>query len=221
MTTTMNSRDTDLRALVVEELEWTPNVNAARLGVSVDHGAVTLSGEVDTFPERSVAERAVLGVRGVTAVAEEIVVHNPRGFSSDSDIARDAQQALERAVDVPATVKVVVHDHTITLSGPVTWQYQREAAGRAVHYLRSIRGVHNTITITPKLSAEGVKSSIVGALVRSAQLEGQAITVTADGAGVATITGTVQSWSDRNRATSTAWQAPGITGVVNELHVRP
>jgi len=37
-------------------------------------------------------------------------------------------------VNIPASVKVSVHDHVVTLSGEVTWQYERDAACRAVSH---------------------------------------------------------------------------------------
>lgn len=52
------------------------SVNSTHIGVAVDHGAITLSGEVDTYPERLFAEEAALRVRGVPAVADEVTVRN-------------------------------------------------------------------------------------------------------------------------------------------------
>ena len=219
MTPTQQRTDAELKDAVADELGWTPSVNSTHIGVAVDHGAVTLSGEVDTYPERFLAERAALRVHGVTAVAEEVTVRNPRGAANDADIAREASEALERAVDVPPdSVKAVVHDHFITLSGSVTWYYQREAAERAVRYLKGVTGVHNTVKIKPAVSASGLKSAISAALVRNAQLEGKHITVTAD-AGVVTLEGTVHSGSERRQANTTAWSAPGVTNVMNHLRI--
>ena len=218
MTQTLQKIDADLKAAVAEELAWTPSVNSTHVGVAVDHGAVTLSGEVDTYPERHLAEKAALRVRGVVAVAEEITVRNTWGVANDSDVAREASEALERAVNVPDSVKAVVHEHFITLSGTVAWQYQRKAAERAVRYLRGVSGVQNTITIKPAVSTAGLKNAISAAFVRSAQLEGNNITVTAN-AGVVTLEGTVHSRSEQRQATTAAWSAPGVTSVMNRLRL--
>ena len=68
--------------------------------------------------------------------------------TNDTDIAQTAGRLLGWAVDVPSeTVKAEVHDHVITLSGHVTWDYQRDAAARAVMYIRGVTGVANTITL--------------------------------------------------------------------------
>lgn len=218
MTKTEQRTDAELKDAVANELAWTPSVNSTRIGVAVDHGAVTLSGEVDTYPERRFAEKAALRVRGVTAVAEEVTVRKTWGAANDADIAREASEALARAVDLPDSVKVVVRDHFITLSGPVTWHYQLEAAERAVRYLKGVTGVLNTVEIKPTVSAAGLKTAISAALVRNAQLEGKHITVTAD-AGVVTLEGTVHSWSESRQANAAAWSGPGVTRVMNHLRV--
>jgi osmotically-inducible protein OsmY len=165
------------------------------------------------------AEKAALRVRGVTAVAEEITVQNSWAERTDTDVAREATEALERAVEVPPdSVKAVVHDHHITLSGEVPWHFQREAAERAVRYTRGVFGVSNTIGIRPTVSAAGLKSAITAALVRNAQLEGKDITVMTD-AGHVTLQGTVNSWSERRQADTAAWSAPGVTAVLNHLQI--
>jgi len=220
MTQTEHRSDAQLKDAVVSELQWMPSVNSTHIGVAVDHGVVMLSGEVDSYPERHHAEEAALRIRGVSAVAEDLTVRNTWGTASDGDVAREASEALERAIDVPSdSVKAVVHDHFVTLSGPVAWQYQREAAHRAVRYLRGVAGVHNTITIEPTVSTVGLKSAISAALVRSARLEGKDITVAAD-SGVVTLEGTVHSPFERRQASFAAWSAPGVTGVTNRLVVK-
>lgn len=218
MTTTQRT-DAELKDAVSEELDWAPNVNAVRIGVSVDDGAVTLSGEVDSYPERRRAEKAALRVRGVTAVAEEITVRNLWGATSDSEIAREAGEALERDTDVPHdSVKAVVHDHSITLSGPVHWQFQRKAADRAVRNLKGVTGVKNTITIEPSIYPVNIQHAISKAFVRTARNDGEHVKVTAN-AGEVTLEGTVHSWSERQQATATAWSAPGVSNVVNRLRI--
>jgi len=88
----------------------------------------------------------VLRVRGVTAVAEEITVRTTWADANDTDIAREVAEALDRAVDVPpASVKAVVHNGAITLSGNASWHHQREAATRAVRYLKGVTAQTNRV----------------------------------------------------------------------------
>jgi osmotically-inducible protein OsmY len=221
MTNTLHRPDHELKAAIVEELRWIPNVNSDRIGVSVNHGAVTLSGEVESYPEKHLAAKTALHVRGVTAIAEELTVRTNWGTANDSDIARDAAQALERAIDVPDdAVKATVHDHVITLSGQVPWHYQRESARRAVKYIKGVKDVANAVVIKPTVSASGTKDAIRAAFERSAQFESSHTTVTASADGTVTLEGTVHSFADRHIAETAAWQAPGVTGVVNNLRIK-
>jgi osmotically-inducible protein OsmY len=222
MTQTLHRTDAQLKAAVSEELAFgTPGVDETHIGVAVNRGAVTLSGEVESWPEKQLAEHAALRVRGVTAVAEDITVRNSWPGANDTDIAREAGEALERCIAFPVgTVTATVHEHAVTLEGQVAWQYQREAAEHAVRYLRGVVRVFNTITIKPTASKTDVKTAINAALVRTAQSEGRHITVTVDAAGHVTLDGTVHSWSERRDAEGAAWSAPGVTDVTCNLRIQ-
>ncbi|WP_433790823.1 BON domain-containing protein [Actinoplanes sp. CA-252034] len=222
MTQTLHKTDEQLKTAVTDELKWsTPGVNETSIGVAVNHGAVTLSGEVESWPEKRLAEHAALRVRGVTAVAAEITVRNSWSGVNDTDIAREASEALERCIIVPAgKVTATVHEHTINLHGQVTWHYQREAAEHAVHHLKGVVKVYNAITLKPVASATDIKATISAALVRTAQSEGRDITVSVDLAGGhVTLEGLVQSWSERSEVERAAWSVPGVTNVTNALRI--
>lgn len=208
-----------LQSAVIDELNWLSSLDSAHIGVFVDGGAVTLTGTVGTYPETLLAAKAALSVRGVTAIAQELTVRGPFAQSTDSDIAREAGEALQRAVNVPDSVKVSVTDHTITLTGEVSWQYERDAACRAVNYIAGVRRVENAMKIRAGVLAAGIHADIVSALVRNAQLDGEHITVTTDTRGVITLSGTVGSLSERRRAEQVCWSAPGVTEVANNLSI--
>lgn len=214
--------DHALKAMIQDELSWAPNVNADRIGVSVNDDAVILSGQVDTYPEKESAVRAALRVRGVSALADEIVVdHGAWGPREDVDIARDAAAALERNVSIPAkAIKATVHDQVLTLTGTVSWQHQREAAHRAVASLPGVARVINHVALKPMVTASAAKtkSKITSAIMRNAQLDANHIMVAVHGSEVA-LTGTVSSWAERRQADHAAWAAPGVTSVVNRLTV--
>ena len=219
MTTTTRPSNEELRIAVLAELHWLPSVDSAHISVSVDGGCVTLSGTVPTYPETMVAAKAVLAVRGITAVAQELSVRGRWAAPTDSEIGRQAAEAVERAVNVPDTVKVSVHQHTITLTGEVTWQYQQEAACRAVNYINGVTAVVNRMEVRPGVAATGIADDITAALVRNAQFEGQHLVVTTDTRGVVTLTGTVRSATEKRQAETVCWRGPGVVGVLNQLQI--
>lgn len=220
MTQTIRKSNKDLQASVTDELAYNPSLDATHLVVLADDGAVTLSGDVDSLPERHAAKRAAMRVAGVKAVTDDMVVRGPSSsVTTDSDIAEAANQILNWTVDVPAdSVKAGVHGRTLTLSGAVTWQYQREAAARAVMYLKGVTGVTNDIALSATAPASGVKAEIDAAILRNAQLDSHQIKVDVDGADVK-LRGAVRSWAERRQAEYLAWSASGVTGVENHLAV--
>jgi osmotically-inducible protein OsmY len=220
MTKTLHRSDAELKNAVVEELSWLPSVDHNHIGVTADDGAITLTGQVDSYRQKVLAGRAALRVRGVRAVAQEITVHTKWTDLTDTDIAREASEALDRAANVPESVKASVHQHMITLSGIVTWHYQRKAAVGAVHDLKGVTGVIDEVTIRPGLHAVGVKAAIQAAFERNALFEGNYITVTTTPDGRVTLEGIVRSWSERDEAEQVVWSAPGITGITNELRIQ-
>ncbi|MDH4550428.1 BON domain-containing protein [Pseudomonas sp. BN607] len=66
--------DLDLRDLVLEELEVTPDINAASIGVTVQDGVVKLEGKVHLLREREVVERAAWSVPGVSKVEDYLLI---------------------------------------------------------------------------------------------------------------------------------------------------
>lgn len=218
---TLNRSDHEIQKAVQDELDWTPDVNAARIGVAVDKGSVTLSGEVDSYMERIAATRAALRVHGVSAIADELVVNPPvLGITTDTSIAKAIETALEWSVTVPDGVKARVHDHHVTLTGTVDWEYQRVAARRLAEGVKGVRDVTDLIALTPRASASETSRNIHAALVRNAGIDAGDIHVTTSGTTV-TLSGVVKSIAERRRAASAAWASPHVTSVVNDLMVVP
>ena len=221
MTRTVQQTDRELKTAIVDEFEWAPNIVADRIGVAVNDGAVTLSGEVNSYPDKTAAVKAALRVHGVTALADEIEVKSAWAIPLDEDLAREAGAALNASVVLDeGSVKATVHDHQVDLTGTVGWNHQREAAQSLVSNLAGVRAVHNRIAIAPTLtfSSSDAKLAIEAALQRHAQLDADRITVLSQGT-VIELTGTVRSWSEFGQAGLAAWAAPGVTHVNNHLTV--
>ena len=213
--------DRQIQAAVEAELEWTPDVDAAGIGVAVDDGVVSLSGEVDTYADRVAAKDATLRVRDVTAVVNGLTVHPNSVFSvSDNDIGKEVEHALRSAGNVPETVKAEINGHAVTLTGQVSWDFQRRAAKRAIRHLRGVRSVNNRISLTPRAPSVDTAVRIRSAILRNAQLNAKSIEVAAAGDTV-TLSGTVHSWAERRQADIAAWSSPHVTEVYNHIIVKP
>lgn len=209
--------DSQIQKDVTNELNWDSSVHNDSITVTANDGIVTLRGSVPHYFDKTTAENAAQRVGGVRAVADEIQVDISGTYvKSDEEIAVAAVSALKWDYSVPEGVKVTVDNAWITLTGELTWDYQRSAAKDAVKLLLGVKGVHNKITIKPEVQPTDVKSRIEAALKRSAETESRKITVTVDGSAV-TLSGNLATYSEITDARIAAWNAPGVLTVIDNL----
>lgn len=212
--------DKQLRQNVTDELAFEPSLDAASIGVAAEHGVITLSGHVTTYPQKMAAERAVWRVKGVKGLAQEIEVRVPgHKRRADDEIAQRAVNILAWNEEVPHdAVKVRVSDGWVTLSGEVSWNHQRKAAEAAVRELSGVVGVFNQIELATRVQSADIKQRITSALTRHARLEADRIGIAVDGTTV-TITGDVDSWDERVAVESAAWAVSGVRNVIDRLRI--
>jgi osmotically-inducible protein OsmY len=104
------------------------------------------------------------------------------------------------------------------LEGELPWNYQKEAAESAVNYLAGVKGVTNNITIKSDSQDAIDKEAVEAAIGRNWSVDDSDINVSVSGTTV-TLTGTVDSWYEKEEVGHIAWKTPGIWHVKNELEV--
>jgi osmotically-inducible protein OsmY len=212
--------DLGIQQDVMAELLWEPGLRVAEVGASVKNGVVILSGIVDTYYKKVLAEKAAKKVAGVKAVAEEIEVRVPGSKTfSDLDIAEAVLNALKwnSSVDEDA-IDVKVEKGVLTLDGEAEWNFQKESVQRAVENLLGITAIINNIRVKNKVSMDDLQEKIGEAFVRSATLDADRIRIEVNGDKV-TLSGTVRSFAEKKDAERTAWSSPGVMQVINNLEI--
>jgi len=210
----------ELQLDVQNAIKWEPLLHAAEIGVTAKEGVITLSGVVDSYVKKIEAENAAKKVIGVKALVENIEVIFPHSWSkSDGEVATEVVQALKTNYAVPNDkLSVKVEKGWVTLDGELPWNYQREAAISAVHYLTGVKGVSNNIKIKSESHDVIEQIDVENAIARSWSVDDSDIHVSVKGTTV-TLSGTVYNWYQKEEAGRIAWNTPGIWHVKNELAV--
>lgn len=219
MTESASGSDHALQAAVSEELEWVPDVDASRIGVTAHDGVVTLYGTVRTMAERLAAKRSALRVHGVSAVADELSVERTNATPSDTAIATAVRDVLASTAGIPRdSVKASVTNGVVVLTGTVDWHTQRETARKLASGVTGVGFVDSRIALTDRPSAPDTAKRIRDALIRNATVDADTIRVAVEGTEVV-LTGTVKSWAERRQAVEAAWSSPHVSAVRDELIV--
>lgn len=205
---------------VMDELDWEPSINANEIGVAVKNGVVTLSGTVDSYFKKSLAEKAAKRVAGVKAVAEDLEVKLNGGFiKNDTEIAQSILDALKWNSSInEEKIKVKVEDGVVTLDGVVEWEFQRKTIKSTIQNLLGVRRIIDNIVLKPSIISKDLKQKIIRAFHRSATIDADRINIEIDGNTVR-LKGKVKSWAEKNDADNAVWSAPGVDKVINDLEI--
>jgi len=210
----------ELQTDVQNAIKWEPLLNAAEIGVIAKDGVVSLTGVVNSYAKKMAAENAAKKVIGVKALVEKIEVKLPSTWTkTNAEIANEVLAGLKSNWSVPNDkVTVKVEDGWVTLEGELPWNFQKDAAKSAVNYLTGVKGVTNNIKIKSETHDKIEQKDVENAIARSWSVDDSDINVSVSGTTV-TLSGTVNSWHQRDEAGRIAWNTPGIWHVNNELAV--
>ncbi|MCL4544755.1 MAG: BON domain-containing protein [Chloroflexi bacterium] len=215
--------DRDVQHAVLEEFRWDSRIEETAVGVEVDQGVVTLTGIVDSYAKRLAAQEAAHRVAGVLDVANDLIVKPLSDHErSDTEIAQAVRRALEWNVFVPdEKIQSTVSNGWVTLAGTVADARERDDTEAAVRQLLGVRGVTNTITISPpKVRAGDVREEIREALERRADRLADRIQVTVED-GRIILHGKVRSWAEKIAVLGAARYTTGVHAVEDYLQIDP
>jgi len=139
--------DDEIAKRAIDILSWDTMVPRDSIQVTVRDGLVALSGNVDWYYQKTVAEEDVRKLSGVRGVIDNIEIR-PRIRAGD--VKRKIEDALRRHAEVEARlVRVTVVDNDrVLLEGRVDNWEERRAVEQAAWSAPGVRSVEDRLTIS-------------------------------------------------------------------------
>lgn len=239
--------DDEIAVAATAAIAADPRVEVADVTVLVNAGNVTLSGSVGSLQAKRAAAQDARNTVGVVNVSNRLRVR-PNVDVSDAKLADDIRAALSRDPYIERfDVDVSVYDGVATLTGTVDTYFEKSQAQDVAAGVAGVEDVNNYLSVwdvrqplvyDPYVHDYDVYAydwydyepyytyvddveilkDIRDELWWSPFVDSDDVTVTVDN-GTATLTGTVESWSERQAAVDNAYQG-GATWVVNNLDVK-
>lgn len=238
--------DEAIEAALRDALLYDPRVLSTKLQIESLDGVVILRGTVESLQAKRAAEQTARHTVGVTAVDNRIKVR-PVGELTDASITSNLREALaDDAVTESSEIMASVRNGVATLRGTVDTYFEKSHAHGVAANVNGVEAVRNQLTVAgpsrpfvydpyydpwspyaydwydyqPRYSWKAddqLEKDIETQLWWSPFVDADEVTVTVEN-GVATLTGTVDTWAERNAARENALEG-GATWVENRLKV--
>jgi osmotically-inducible protein OsmY len=137
--------DAEIAQRILDIFKWDVTIPDDKLKVKVEHGWVTLSGEVEWHYQKEGARKAAGKISGVKGVTDMITVE-PR--ASAYDVRERIMAAFKRSSTIDAnSIDVAVDGSTVKLSGRVHGWNERKTAENAAWAAPGVTRVEDNIVL--------------------------------------------------------------------------
>lgn len=195
-----------------------PRLKTLMPQVAVQNGVVVLSGTVDSPKARSSAEADAKDTVGVWRVRDEVLVQ-PAGKPTDDDIERGVKRVLaeDLLLSDGKSIQVSSAKGKIALRGTIASGFERFDAIADVGSVPGVGEIDDDLVVNRPPA--DIKASIEDRLFWDPMVERDRVSVAVAPDGVATLTGTVDAWSEIKAATDDALSG-GAARVINTLKLK-
>lgn len=205
--------DGDITAAVTTDLIADDAVMANEIDVSTEDGIVTLEGSVDSMLKKERAAAHARATRAVRAVVNRVKIR-PLLQISDKDLAKAIEDAwLADPATEASDLEVSVEDGVVTISGTADSFAEKSLASDVAKRVPGVIDIRNRIQIeydTDRADAE-IASEVKARLENDVRVDDRLIQVGVKN-GIVSLSGTVGSLQEKNRAGIDAWVA-GVQAV--------
>lgn len=226
-------RDWEIRESVEEALLEDPATDSYEVKVAVSGNVVTLTGTVNSWQEKHLAEKVTKGVKGVTGINNQLAVRYDE-TRPDIEIEADVEQALrwDALVD-HELIRVGVKEGVVNLSGTAGSAAEKSRAVLDA-YVTGVKSVDSTDlevegwardermrkTKYIHKSDEAIRKAVADALRLDPRVRYFNVYPEVS-SGYVTLRGEVSNVSAKRAAEQDAWHTVGVKYVENCLNVRP
>ena len=138
--------DDQIAKRALDILAWNVQLPAGTLQVTVSGGWVKLSGEVDWYYQKLLAEASVRKLSGVTGISNMIRIV---GGAQSADVKQRIEYALKRSAELEArSIHVDVANGKVTLNGTVRAWNERQLAERAAWAIPGVHEVEDNLRVS-------------------------------------------------------------------------
>ncbi|MBD3392982.1 MAG: BON domain-containing protein [Chitinivibrionales bacterium] len=141
------------------------------------------------------------------------------GFD-DKDITYAIERDLSHEGVVSAhLVDIATNEGVVTLSGSVSNLLEKERTVEIVRSIRGVRSIVDRIDVRPvERSDSEIRKDVTFAFVLDPVADSYEVDVAVDD-GIVVLSGSVESWAEKNICTNVAKSVKGVRGVDNEIEV--
>jgi osmotically-inducible protein OsmY len=211
--------DNDIKFWVKDAISEDPYIDSSGINVEVLDGIVTLSGNVKNLASKKYADLEAKKINGVLGVINKLTILPTSMW--DTDIAVFIRHRIISSSTIESeNIIVTCVDGKVDLMGDVSSWSEKEEAGLLASEVRGVKSVDNNLTIKWRDSRpdEAIENDVKACLKRDVYLTDLPIYVSVTN-GIVTLSGTVGSEYQKNRAYDDAHWVSNVKDINNDLKV--
>jgi len=138
----------------------------------------------------------------------------------DKNIAQAVKQkfASARGISAPENIDVEAKEGVVSISGHVPSLLAKERTTRIVESVRGVKSVVNDMTVDSTRSDSALVADVAGAIENDPATDAFEISATVEN-GTAILTGTVDSWREKDLAATVVKGVKGVRDIENDIDV--